>query len=358
MGDGANGDATVEQPRPGPGGTARGAVPSRAGERDARSGLPPEGTPTDSAPTAQLAWSGPATGTDRSGGSGRGDNGSMDEGGRADATGAAGMTGAGVPRTAEYPLPGAAEPGQAAVPEWPEAPPSDRPDASQGEPAYGRPPDLVGHGRGGSAPENRWRDALHTTTVWTRRLVVCAVITVVLSPLLVAFRVWYVARQDSTPRSDAVIVLGAAQYNGRPSPVFQWRLMHAARLYKEGVAPVVVTVGGGQPGDRYTEAGSGRQWLADHGVPANKIVAVGKGTNTEQSLVAVGREFRRHDWSSAVLVSDPWHALRTRTMARDQGIEAETSPTRSGPIVQTRGTQARYIVRETGAYLNYLLGRT
>lgn len=193
--------------------------------------------------------------------------------------------------------------------------------------------------------------------VWARRVVVCTLLVAVLSPLLVAFRVWYVARQDSTPRSDALIVLGAAQYNGQPSQVFEWRLRHAARLYKEGVAPVVVTVGGGQPGDRFTEAESGRRWLAAHGVPAKKVVAVATGRDTEQSLQAVGREFRRRDWNSAVLVSDPWHALRTRTMARDQGIEAATSPTRSGPIVQTRSTQARYIVRETGAYLHYLIKR-
>jgi uncharacterized SAM-binding protein YcdF (DUF218 family) len=412
-GDAANGDAaTVERPRPGaaPGLSASRAVPPHAmtpGHPGVRSaaptdGAPPEGTPTDSTPTAQLPWSGPQAGTERSGyaagpgatgsaadsGSAAGSTGSADSAGWAGsaswvgsgpggpsgagtaAPGPAGAgslyagsvdpggSGTGVTPTAEYPVP-AAEAGRAAPgPEWRAGPPTDGPDGlPPGEPAYGRPLDAAGLAHDGRGSGDRWRAALHATMVWTRRLIVCAVITVMLSPLLVAFRVWYVARQDSTPRSDAVIVLGAAQYNGQPSPVFQWRLRHAARLYKEGVAPVVVTVGGGQPGDRFTEAGSGRKWLAEHGVPASKIVAVGTGANTEESLVAAGREFRRHDWNSAVLVSDPWHALRTRTMARDQGIEAETSPTRSGPIVQTRGTQARYIIRETGAYLNYILGR-
>lgn len=250
--------------------------------------------------------------------------------------------------TVQLPLPGAAASGDRPEPSPVMAGPSAEP------PPYRPYRAPAGPGPSGAA-RRRALDRLRTAMVWTRRIIVCTVITVLLSPLLVAFRVWYVAREDSTPRSDAVIVLGAAQYDGTPSPVFQWRLKHAARLYREKVAPVVVTVGGGQPGDRFTEAASGRRWLIQHGVPAARVVAVGTGADTQESLVAVGKEFRRHDWDSAVLVSDPWHALRTRTMARDQGIKAETSPTRSGPIVQTRGTQARYIVRETGAYLQYVL---
>ncbi|WP_234401580.1 YdcF family protein, partial [Thermobifida halotolerans] len=79
--------------------------------------------------------------------------------------------------------------------------------------------------------------------------------------------VWYTARQDERPPSDAIVVLGASQYNGRPSPVFEARLRHAAELYEEGVAPAVVTVGGNQPGDNFTEGGSGARWLGEQGVP-------------------------------------------------------------------------------------------
>jgi vancomycin permeability regulator SanA len=177
---------------------------------------------------------------------------------------------------------------------------------------------------------------------------------VLITPLVVAARVWYAARQDTHPRSDAIIVLGAAQYNGKPSPTLQWRLVHALKLYNKGVAPAIITVGGKRPGDNFTEAVTGRRWLAKHGVPAGHLVAVSSGYDTLTSLEAVGRRYRQLNWRSAVIVTDPWHSLRSRTMAADNGIKASVSPTRSGPSVQTRDTQFHYIVRETGGYLWYV----
>ncbi|MGP4027791.1 YdcF family protein [Actinomadura sp. 3N407] len=178
----------------------------------------------------------------------------------------------------------------------------------------------------------------------------------VLAPLTVGTRIWHQARQDERPRSDAIIVLGAAQYNGVPSPTLKWRLQHALNLYRDGVAPAIVTVGGKAPGDNYTEAGAGRTWLIQKGgVPAGKVFAVPVGRDTLESMRAVGKEFDRHHWSSAVIVTDPWHGLRSKKMAGDNGIEAAASPTRSGPSVQTRETQLHYIIRETGAYLSYVL---
>ncbi|GAA1992292.1 hypothetical protein GCM10009799_17740 [Nocardiopsis rhodophaea] len=165
--------------------------------------------------------------------------------------------------------------------------------------------------------------------------------------------VWYTARQDDRPQSDAIIVLGASQYNGRPSPVFEARLRHAADLYREGVAPRIVTVGGNLPGDNFTEAGSGRDWLVQVGVPRDRIVAIGKGNDTLQSMEEVDKEFTERQWSTAVIVTDPWHSLRSRTMAEDLGIEASTSPARSGPAVIERKTQLWYITRETASLWYY-----
>ena len=191
---------------------------------------------------------------------------------------------------------------------------------------------------------------------WVRRLVALLVALVLLVVGGTAASIWWVARQDDRPRSDAIVVLGASQFDGRPSSVFEARLEHAKRLYDAGVAPRVVTVGGGAPGDRTTEGAAGARYLESRGVDA---VAVPEGRDTLQSLRAVDRLFDDRGWASAVVVTDPWHSLRSRTMARDLGIEAETSPTRSGPSVRTRGTQARYIARETAAYLYYrLLGRS
>ena len=192
---------------------------------------------------------------------------------------------------------------------------------------------------------------------WFRRLVAVVVVLVLLVVGGTATSIWWVARQDDRPRSDAIVVLGASQFDGRPSSVLEARLEHAKRLYDAGVAPRVITVGGGAPGDRTTEGAAGARYLESRGV--EDVVAVPEGRDTLQSLRAVDRLFDDRGWTTAVVVTDPWHSLRSRTMARDLGIEAETSPTRSGPSVRTRGTQARYIARETAAYLYYrVLGRS
>ena len=191
---------------------------------------------------------------------------------------------------------------------------------------------------------------------WFRRLVAAVVVGVLLVVGGTAASIWWVARQDDRPTSDAIVVLGASQFDGRPSSVFEARLEHAKRLYDAGVAPRVVTVGGGAPGDRTTEAAAGARYLESHGVEA---LAVPEGRDTLQSLRAVDRLFDDRGWASAVVVTDPWHSLRSRAMARDLGLDVETSPTRAGPSVRTRGTQLRYIARETAAYLFYrLLGRS
>jgi uncharacterized SAM-binding protein YcdF (DUF218 family) len=166
-----------------------------------------------------------------------------------------------------------------------------------------------------------------------------------------------VARLDDRRPVDAVVVLGAAQYDGVPSSIFAARLRHAEALYEEGMAPRIVTTGGGRAGDVYTEAEAGRRYLIGRGVPASAVVAVGEGMDTLGSLRAAAARARNDGWSSALVVSDPWHSLRARTMARDCGLQAWTSPTRSGPVVQTRETQARYILRETAALLYYTITR-
>jgi len=163
--------------------------------------------------------------------------------------------------------------------------------------------------------------------------------------------VWWTARQDDRRVSDAIVVLGAAQFDGRPSSVFTARLVHARNLWRDDVAPRIMTVGGNQVGDRFTEASAGKQWLIDHGVPARRIVAMPNGSDTLSSLSAVHDRMQGRDWSTAVIVTDPWHALRAGSMASDQGIDAALSPTRRGPAVRQRSSQIRYIGRESFAYL-------
>ena len=185
------------------------------------------------------------------------------------------------------------------------------------------------------------------------RVIGAAILASLLLVVTTAVAIWWTARQDSRPRSDAIVVLGSAQYNGRPSSIFAARLEHARKLYDAGVAPMVVTVGGKATGDRFTEAEAGRDYLAADGVPRTALLAVPHGVDTLESMRDVAAVFTSHHWHSAVLVSDPWHAMRAQRMASDSGIDAVSSPTRQGPAVQTRTTQFKYILRETAAYLLY-----
>jgi uncharacterized SAM-binding protein YcdF (DUF218 family) len=185
------------------------------------------------------------------------------------------------------------------------------------------------------------------------RVVAAAVLAAVLLIASTALAIWWTARQDSRPASDAIVVLGSAQYNGVPSSIFEARLEHAIALYEDGVAPVIVTVGGKADGDQFAEAEAGRDYLAGSGIPGDALLAVPEGVDTLESIRAVSASFTEQGWSRAVLVSDPWHAMRAERMAEDAGLDAESSPTRQGPAVQTRTTQFRYILRETAAYLLY-----
>jgi uncharacterized SAM-binding protein YcdF (DUF218 family) len=191
--------------------------------------------------------------------------------------------------------------------------------------------------------------------VWTVLLVLA--LSTVLLVGGAAITVWRAAHHDAAAdidHADAIVVLGAAQYNGVPSPVFEGRLDHAAILWQQGRADVVFTVGSKQPGDRHTEAEAGRNYLIQHGVPADRIVAVDVGHTSYQSLQAITHEMRDRGLTSAFLVSDPWHNARIVAMADDLGIEGHASATwTSGDASQE--TRGREYVRETFAYLYYRL---
>jgi vancomycin permeability regulator SanA len=138
------------------------------------------------------------------------------------------------------------------------------------------------------------------------------------------FQVWRAANQDQAVRADAIVVLGAAQYDGRPSPVYRARLDHAAELYARDLAPMVLVTGGRRPGDRFTEAAAGAGYLMAHGVPEDAIVLESGGSDSWTSLQAAARVLgeRRH----VILVSSPYHALRTRHIAGEVGLDGRSSP--------------------------------
>jgi uncharacterized SAM-binding protein YcdF (DUF218 family) len=139
-------------------------------------------------------------------------------------------------------------------------------------------------------------------------------------------------RVDQRQPVDAIVVLGAAQYNGKPSPVLRARLDHAVDLYREGLAPTVVVTGGIGEGDRVSEATVGRQYLVSHGVPEPAVVVRPEGRSTQVSIQSVAQWAGSHDIRRVLLVSDPFHMLRLRLEAGRTNLQAYTSPTRSSPI--------------------------
>ena len=170
-----------------------------------------------------------------------------------------------------------------------------------------------------------------------------------------ALVVWRAAHHDDASdveTADAIAVLGAAQYDGVPSPVFQGRLDHAALMYGQGRAGKVFVLGANQPGDRSTEAESGRDYLIRQGVPASSVVAIPVGHTTYESLRALVREMRADGMDSVFLVSDPWHNARVKRMAGDLGVEAYASATWTSAATSQEARLPGY-VRETFAYLFY-----
>jgi uncharacterized SAM-binding protein YcdF (DUF218 family) len=170
---------------------------------------------------------------------------------------------------------------------------------------------------------------------WLRRTVLGVVAVVVIGALyyfVTLFQVWRTGEAEQARPVDAIVVLGAAQYNGRPSPVLASRLDHAFELYQRGLAPFVVVTGGKQPADLFTEADTEARYLTDRGVPAAAILREESGRNSWDSLDGVAVLLRERGLRRVLLVSDPFHSLRIRGMAGELDLVAYVSPTRTSPI--------------------------
>jgi uncharacterized SAM-binding protein YcdF (DUF218 family) len=153
-------------------------------------------------------------------------------------------------------------------------------------------------------------------------------------------------RGDSRRRADAIIVLGAAQYDGRPSPVLRARLDHAVELWRAQLAPLVLVTGGVGRGDTTSEAEVGRRYLLTQGIPDSAIILERVGRTSGQSVYAAGVLLRQRGMKSAIMVSDPFHALRLRILAARHGLSAVTSPTRTSPIARNAPREWRYVLSE------------
>lgn len=182
---------------------------------------------------------------------------------------------------------------------------------------------------------------------WAFRLVALAVVAAVAYGAVTFGQVWLAGRRDEARSAQAIVVFGAAQFNGQPSKVLRARLDHAADLFRRHLAPVVVVTGGGQPGDRFTEATASANYLHTKGVPDKSILREVQGRSSWQSLAASAAFLRSRKINDVLLVSDPFHSYRVKAMAGELGLDAHTSPTRTSPI--TGLTEGRYLARETAA---------
>jgi uncharacterized SAM-binding protein YcdF (DUF218 family) len=187
------------------------------------------------------------------------------------------------------------------------------------------------------------------------RLLVAMLLGAVVAFGWASFRIWQTGNRDDRPNSDAIVVLGAAQYDGRPSPVFRARLDHAIDLYKTGVARYLIVTGGKAQGDRSTEAASARAFALTKGVPDAAILVEDRGRTTLESLHAVATLLRDKQLASAVFVSDRTHMLRVLRIARDEGITAFGSPTATSPTDATLVSRADATIHELGALALYFV---
>lgn len=159
--------------------------------------------------------------------------------------------------------------------------------------------------------------------------------------------VMFFSRQDTARQADAIVVLGAAQYVGRPSPVLRARLDHAVSLYKKGLAPKLVLTGGIGVGDTTSEAAVSRKYALSRGVPASAIITENKGRTTRESVAAVATWLRAHNDTTVILVSDPFHMLRLTVLARRHGLVPLASPTRTSPISSSARQEWKYVLSES-----------
>lgn len=180
-----------------------------------------------------------------------------------------------------------------------------------------------------------------------RRVLVAIVVIAAGSWCLSAISVLWFASRDRAVRADAIMVMGAAQYRGRPSPVLRARLDHAVGLFAQGFAPRVVLTGGIAEGDTASEAAVSRSYVLREGVPDSSLLLENDGRTTSQSIRAVAQLLRARGMDSVIVVSDPFHVFRASILARRHGLHAVTSPTRTDGVFKRVMRQPTYFLGET-----------
>lgn len=193
------------------------------------------------------------------------------------------------------------------------------------------------------------------------RFITFLLLVALVVPTWALAKTWYTANNETIRKADAIVVMGAAQLDGRPGEVLTARLKETARIYNSNFAPKIYTLGAGAPGDRFTEARAGRNWLIKNTIPRSAVIEVPYGRDSFRSIKAFSKAIKKskqeNEIKDIIIVTDPYHCLRSMTMANDQGFVASCSPTKVG-IASLEKVGFKYLMRETGAYLAYVtLGR-
>lgn len=169
---------------------------------------------------------------------------------------------------------------------------------------------------------------------------------------------WLVSRQsyrDETRPADVIIVFGAAEYSGRPSPIYKARLDHAYTLFREGMAPIIITTGGAAEDPNFSEGGVGRDYLISRGVPDNSIIAETQSSDTRESAARIANILRENNLRTCLAVSDGYHLFRVKQMLEKQGVIVYASP-RPDSRIGTPWQRFRVKLREAMSYTAWKLG--
>ena len=185
-----------------------------------------------------------------------------------------------------------------------------------------------------------------------RRVISLFILLLIVIPAYFTYSIWREGHMAKPVKSDAIVILGAAQYNGVPSDVLQARISKAEEIFRAGFAPKILTVGANAKGDNFTEAATSQIALIDSKIARSVITSIPIGRDTLSSTLGYVRYLHVHHFNSIIIVTDPYHCYRAEAQAKDMGIRASCAPTTSGPASVDKAGW-RYIVRETGAYLAY-----
>jgi uncharacterized SAM-binding protein YcdF (DUF218 family) len=196
------------------------------------------------------------------------------------------------------------------------------------------------------------------STVWRRAALGVVGVAVAVWAASAVLVLYWGTRDDARP-SDAIVVLGAAQYVGRPSPVLRARLDHAVALWRRGLAPIMIVTGGTGAGDTTSEAAVSQRYVAQHGVPRSSILLESEGRTTSESMAGVAALMASQGRRDVLLVSDPFHMLRLTILARRHGLEPYASPTPTSPIAASPTERWKYALSESvKAPLAFILERS